>query len=325
MKTSRFLFTSKSPGRDFIMGLNRRRFFTLLLPATAAIAAGSTAAATGDPPPPDETQVGCLVDTTLCVGCRQCEEACNRRNELPRPETPFRDRSVFRTDRRPGVNNFTVVNEFPGAPSRDQPDKQSTYAKTQCMHCLDPACVSACIVGALTKAKDGAVVYNPSICIGCRYCLIACPFQIPSYEYDEILAPKVRKCEFCADQAEGTGADPACAAACPVEAIVFGKRSELLVLARSRIDRRPVRYIDHIYGEHEIGGTSWLYLYGREMEEISLLPLPTYAPPRMTEAIQHTIFKYGAIPFLVYGTLGGIMWHNLRKQQVAADPDGGAS
>ena len=307
------------------MGINRRRFFSLLLPA-AALAASSGIEASEDNSGtiPDE-QVGCLADTTLCVGCRQCEEGCNRRNELPRPESLFRDRLVFREDRRPGPNNFTVVNEFPGPPSRDQRNKLATYVKTQCMHCLDPACVSACIVGALTKARDGSVVYNPDICIGCRYCMIACPFQIPAYEYSDTLAPRVRKCEFCADQAEGTGADPACAAACPTEAIVFGKRNKLIQLARSRMERRPVRYVDHIYGEHEVGGTSWLYLYGREMAGIGLISLPSSAPPRTTEAIQHTIFKCGAIPFLVYGTLGGLMWHNHRKKQVAASEHGGES
>ena len=307
------------------MGINRRRFFSLLLPA-AALAATSRAEDSEDiPGKSGDEQVGCLADTTLCVGCRQCEEGCNRRNELPRPESVFRDRLVFRKQRRPGPNNFTVVNEFPGPPSRDQLKKAATYVKTQCMHCLDPACVSACIVGALTKATDGSVVYNPDICIGCRYCMIACPFQIPSYEYAETLTPKVRKCEFCADQAEGTGANPACAAACPTEAIVFGKRNELLQLARSRMERRPVRYVDHIYGEHEVGGTSWLYLYGRDQAGIGLIPLPSSAPPRTTEAIQHTIFKYGAIPFLIYGTLGGIMWHNHRKHQVAAAEHGGES
>ena len=308
------------------MGINRRRFFTLLLPAAATLAASSRSDASEESSGPvQDEQVGCLVDTTLCIGCRQCEEGCNRRNKLPRPESLFRDRLVFRKQRRPSPNNFTVVNEFPGPPSRDQHGKPATYVKTQCMHCLDPACVSACIVGALTRARDGAVVYNPDICIGCRYCMIACPFQVPAYEYAEILTPKVRKCEFCADRVAGTGADPACAAACPTEAIVFGKRSELLELARHRMEGRPVRYADHIYGEHEIGGTSWMYLYGRDPDDIGLIPLPSTAPPRTTEAIQHTIFKYGAIPFLVYGTLGGIMWHNNRKHKIAAGDEGGAS
>jgi Fe-S-cluster-containing dehydrogenase component len=261
-----------------------------------------------------EDQVGCLVDTTLCIGCRQCEKACNLNNDLPKPETPFSDRDVFRDFRRPTEEAFTVVNEYPGNPSLDQPNRQNTYAKVQCMHCLDPSCVSACIVGALTRTRDGAVVYNPTICLGCRYCMVACPFQIPAYQYDNALTPLVMKCEYCADFSQGTGANPACAKACPTEAILFGRREELLELARDRIKKRPDRYLDHIYGEHEVGGTSWLYLTGRPPEEIDLLKLPGDAPPRLTENIQHTIFRYGAIPLAIYGALGAVMWHSNRRQ-----------
>jgi Fe-S-cluster-containing dehydrogenase component len=181
------------------------------------------------------------------------------------------------------------------------------------MHCLDSACVSACIVGALSKTPDGAVVYDPDICIGCRYCLLACPFQVPAYEYHDALTPRVRKCEFCADPERGLGADPACAAACPTEAIVFGPRQELLAFARQRIESRPYRYVDRIYGEKEVGGTSWLYLCGQEPARIGLIDLPDEAPPRLVEAIQHGIFRYAAIPLAVYGTLGALMWYHKRR------------
>jgi Fe-S-cluster-containing dehydrogenase component len=297
------------------MNPGRRNFVGIAVTAAAALPGTCLASedeADAQPGAANE-QVGCLVDTTLCVGCRQCEEACSRRNKQPPPQDPPDGSSIFREIRRPDHQTFTVVNQYPGAPSVDQPQKTSTYVKTQCMHCLDPACVSACIVGALTRAKDGAVVYNPSICIGCRYCMVACPFQVPAYEYSTVLAPKVRKCEFCTEHEGGIGANPACAAACPTEAIVFGKRSDLLDLAKERIRSRPVRYVDHVYGEHEVGGTSWLYLFGRDKKEIGLLDLPHDAPPRLTEAIQHTIFKYGAIPFTVYGALGALMWHQRRR------------
>jgi ferredoxin len=181
------------------------------------------------------------------------------------------------------------------------------------MHCLLPSCVSACIVGALTKAADGAVVYNPTICIGCRYCQVACPFEVPAYEFNEPLTPRVRKCEFCTDPTRGTGANPACAASCPTEALVFGRRAELLAMARERLKRRPDRYVDRIYGEKEVGGTSWLYLTGRPVQEIGMLKLPEVPPPQMTEAIQHGIFRYGVIPIGFYGLLAAIMWFNHRK------------
>ena len=258
------------------MSIHRRRFLQYALTASGGLAltefGHGSDGTSPDPGNPD--QVGCLVDTTLCIGCRQCERACNTRNHLPRPDVALTDRVVFRTERRPDKDAFTVVNEYPGAPSTDQQTKENTYAKFQCMHCLDPACVSACIVGALSKASDGAVIYNPDTCLGCRYCMYACPFQIPAYEYDTALAPRVRKCEFCTDIEQGTGANPACAAACPMEAIVFGRRADLLEMARDRITKRPARYVPKVYGEFEVGGTSWLYLAGRTPAEIKLIDLP---------------------------------------------------
>jgi ferredoxin len=192
------------------------------------------------------------------------------------------------------------------------------------MHCLIPSCVSACIVGALIKSADGAVIYNPTICIGCRYCQVACPFQVPAYEFNEPFKPRVRKCEFCTDRAKGTGANPACAASCPTEALVFGRRAELLVMAKNRLKRRPDRYVNQVYGDSEVGGTSWLYLAGRPVQEIGMLNLPNAAPPHRTEAIQHGIFRYGIIPIAFYGLLSYIMWRDrLLRTDNGSDAGGG--
>ncbi len=307
------------------MKLSRRALLKSGLAASAVVVPAAGAGEGAEPseghaPAPD--WVGVLVDTTLCIGCRKCEEACNARNHLPRTAEPFSNRDVLRTFRRPSESAFTVVNQFPGMPSPDQEGHPYTFAKTQCMHCLIPSCVSACPVAALTKAADGAVVYDPLICMGCRYCMIACPFEIPAYEYDKALTPRVRKCEFCSNTAGGTGADPACAAACPTEALVFGRRVDLLAMAHHRIGQRPDRYVDHVYGETELGGTSWLYLTGRPPREIRLLDLPERAPALRTEAIQHGIFKYGLLPTVFYGALAGIMWHSSRAEAAEADaPD----
>ena len=310
------------------MKLNRRTVLTLGLAATAGASPGRVAAGESQTPkerrPPSPAYVGVLVDTTLCIGCRKCEEACNRRNHLPRTAESFSDRDVLRSFRRPTENAFTVVNQFLGSPSPDQAGLPHTHCKVQCMHCLYPSCVSACIVGALTKVSDGAVVYNPTICIGCRYCQVACPFEIPAYEFHVPLTPRVRKCEFCADRTKGTGADPACAASCPTEALVFGRRADLVALAKERLKRRPDRYVNHIYGETEVGGTSWVYLTGRPVQEIGLLDLPETPPPQLTEAIQHGIFKYGIIPVAFYGLLAGLMWFNHRKHP-DDDPHAGES
>lgn len=257
----------------------------------------------------------CLVDTTLCIGCRKCEEACNKANKLMKPEFSFEDKEAFKKHRRPEKNAFTVVNEFKGFPSVSQRDKNTTTVKIQCMHCLDPSCVSACIVGALYKLEDGPVAYNPNICIGCRYCMIACPFEILAYEYSNPLTPKVRKCQFCINTNKEGKANPACAAACPTEAIVFGKRGELLELARNRIKQKKDQYLNHIYGEFEVGGTSWLYLSGRDITELGFKKLQRQAPPRLTEKIQHSIFKFGAIPIIFYGFLGAIMAYTNRRKK----------
>jgi len=316
------------------MKIKRRDFLKVALASSTGVAVGSSAraqmapdsgpasaAASGPASAPRSAQRGadqhaaCLVDTALCVGCRKCEEACNRANELPKPDKPFDDKTVIRTERRPTDQALTVVNQYPGAPSRDQKQRRETHAKVQCMHCLDPACVSACIVGALTKSAAGPVQYNARICLGCRYCMVACPFEIPAYQYNEALAPRVVKCEFCTNNKRGPKANPACAEICPVEALVFGKRGDLLTLARKRIGERPDRYLDVIYGEREVGGTSWLYLMGRPQREIGLIKLPSSAPPRVTENIQHTIFKFGAIPIAVYGALGALMWRTSRLEQ----------
>jgi Fe-S-cluster-containing dehydrogenase component len=200
-----------------------------------------------------------LVDTTLCVGCRACEAACSEANGLPTP--PAGD-EVLQARRDTSETAFTVVNraEKAGGVAR--------YAKKQCMHCLEPACASACPVKAMRKLESGPVVYDASVCMGCRYCMVACPFDVPKYEYGSN-APRVRKCQFCAErQAQGLG--PACAEVCPSGALTFGKRGALLDAAKTRIYTNPDRYVHHVYGETEAGGTSFLYLTDVPLEDLAL-------------------------------------------------------
>jgi formate dehydrogenase iron-sulfur subunit len=285
---------------------DRRQFLKLSAAAAATALAGSSTPARAAQAAPDS--LGCLVDTTLCVGCRQCEKACNQRNHLPAPKISFDETAVLENERRMDETTYTVVNKYyPRNLGTLTWRQRPTFVKFQCMHCNDPSCVSACIVGALTKQPNGAVIYDADKCIGCRYCMVACPFQVPAYEYDQALTPQVRKCTMCFDQVKDGGL-PACAQVCPREAITFGKRSELLSLARWRIKNRPGKYENHIYGENEVGGTAWLYLASEPFTNIGFPKLGPKAPPRLTESIQHAVTGYLAAPLGLFALLGGVMW-----------------
>lgn len=265
----------------------------------------------------DEPGIGSLVDTTVCVGCRQCEKACQATN-VPEVSPPTNPVPVADT-RRPGPTELTVVNRIGGSPSPDQRYRDETFTKIQCMHCLEPACVSACIVGALEQEHNGAINYDADRCIGCRYCMVACPFQLPAYEYDDAVAPRVRKCLYCFDEHTARREAPACVRACPTEAIIFGPRDQLLRIAHQRIETRPDRYVDHVYGEHEIGGTRWLYLAGRDFAELGFFNVGTDPIPRLTEAIQHGTFRYGLGPGLLYAVLAGVAYVSHRRERVRQD------
>ena len=252
---------------------------------------------------------GMLTDLTRCVGCRRCEAACNRSNSLPAPATSFEDDSVFKEKRRPDARAFTVVNRYEIA-SLSKP----VFRKVQCNHCVEPACVSACLVGAMKKTPEGPVVYNPNVCIGCRYCLIACPFYVPAYDYSSALEPKVQKCNMCYGRIS-QGLIPACAEACPVEAIAFGKRKQLIEVARDRIRKQPDSYVDHIFGEHEVGGTAWLYLAPAPFEQFDFpTNLGTTAYPELTrEFLSFVPLVLVAWPSL----LGGFYLFSNRREQLA--------
>ena len=284
-----------------------RRIFLKRLAGAAALAPVLAQAQTSDAAP-----VGVLVDTTLCVGCRKCEAACNKINdELPRKSpASFDDQTVFASRRRMDAGTFTVVNRYGDA-------SKPVYAKFQCMHCLQPACVSACIVGALSKQENGAVTYDPWKCIGCRYCMVACPFQVPAYEYHNALTPKVRKCNFCFEKQLAIGKAPACVQSCPMQVMTFGKRSDLIRLGEAKIREHPDRYVPHLYGRDEVGGTAWMYLSSIPFEKIDLPALGSHPVPGFTEPVQHLLFKWFLPPLALYGVLAVIM----RRQQQEKPPE----
>jgi formate dehydrogenase iron-sulfur subunit len=288
------------------MKLSRRTFFKV---------AGATGAAAvvASPKPARATELavvnaerrGVLVDTTLCTGCRGCEAACAEANQLAEPDMTANP-AVFDQVRTTDTHTFTVVNRSNSAVG-------ARFIKRQCMHCVEPACASACLVRALDKTPTGPVVYNKSRCLGCRYCMVACPFGVPKFEYEKA-APYIQKCTFCAArQAEGKA--PACAAVCPSGALTFGKRDALLEIARERIYAPGSKYVRHIYGEHEVGGTSWLYLTDTSFEKLGLpTDVGSYAYSSLTQA------SLAAVPFVLTiwpPLLMGLYTFSQRRSEVA--------
>lgn len=196
-------------------------------------------------------QMAILTDVTKCIGCEECVLACKSTYELP-PDRPWRWQKDV-TDL--SATRWTTIINKPGG----------VHVRKQCRHCAEPACASVCPVGALTKTPEGAVVYDGTRCMGCRYCMMACPYGIPRYTWLEPI-PYVRKCVMCHEKIQkGELKQPACTKACPTEATIFGTRVELLAEARKRITAEPKKYIDHIWGENEVGGTNVLYIAGIDL------------------------------------------------------------
>ncbi|HEY9113303.1 MAG TPA: 4Fe-4S dicluster domain-containing protein [Bacteroidales bacterium] len=228
------------------MGINRRTFFKALGVTGVTLALGNNSVAETE----NETAVefyGILYDSTRCVGCQSCEIACAEANNLPARTDSPEPGKVRKTDE----TTRSIINCY-------NTSKGEVYVKQQCMHCNQPACASACLTQAMHKTKEGPVIWRGNKCMGCRYCMVSCPFDIPKFEYHSA-NPKIEKCTMCFDRIQ-EGKVPACVENCPAEALVFGTRRELLKEARKRIVENPDLYVDHIYGENEAGGTGFLYL-----------------------------------------------------------------
>lgn len=235
---------------------------------------------------------GMLIDLTRCVGCNSCALACKTNNDLPNPDVE---------PKALGRNAYTFV-EYHEVTTKDG-ETQMRGVKRQCMHCLNAACVSACPAAAMYKSEEGPVIYRRERCLGCRYCQLACPFVVPAFEWDNGLTPVISKCWMCYDRLQ-EGLKPACAEACPTGALRFEKRDKLLVEAHAKIDTHPDRYVNHIFGEFEVGGTSVLYLSDVPFEKMGFpTNLPLTAPPEETEKIMHALpLVIGGMTVLMTGT-----------------------
>ncbi|MGW8283201.1 MAG: 4Fe-4S dicluster domain-containing protein [Gemmatimonadota bacterium] len=247
-----------------------------------------------------------LTDVTKCIGCEKCVEACREQNHLP-PDKPWRWMKKI-TDL--SSSRWTTI-------MRVQGDRGERFVRRHCRHCLEPACVEACIVGALQKTPEGPVIYDPDICIGCRYCMIACPFEIPRYSWEDRV-PYVQKCNLCYERVKSEGRPPACVEACPTEATIFGDREELLAEARRRLAAEPGKYLQRIWGEHEVGGTSVLHISDVDINLTDLdrsIVDQTPMPERTFKVLHHmpTVFVQMAV------VMGGIFWVIERRDRLSSE------
>jgi Fe-S-cluster-containing dehydrogenase component len=297
---------------------SRRQFFKAAGMAGAGLVTTvATPAAASTDHLPDNDQLGMLYDATKCVGCKACMSACKRVNArsggLDFDQARFDQDGLWDAPEDLDGNTRTLIKLYKGA-------KDWSYIKYSCMHCQKPSCVSVCPVRAMTKDPvTGIVNYSKDVCIGCRYCQVACPFNIPKFQWDRTL-PRIVKCDLCRDTNLKDKGMPACAEVCPAGAILFGKRKDLLAEAHARLQQLPKRYVPHLYGEHEIGGTNHLYLAALPFERLGLPTLPTEAPASFSERIQHTIYKGFIAPIALYASLCCIALRNLKKSGVQPAP-----
>ena len=294
------------------MAVNRRDFFKLAGAGVGGmlLTAGQKDEVAAESTPEEAKEhPSMLYDTTLCVGCRACQTGCRNWNETQAEWDP---QGIFDTPVDLSGDTWTVIQLYQDQAADDPADRANwSFVKRNCMHCLDPACVSACTVGALQKTAEGPVIYDTERCFGCRYCMVACPYQVPRYEWDTT-TPLVQKCTFCYGtvQRDGSthaknrlaqGQGPACVEACPTGALQWGTREEILADAKTRVDEEPGKYYeDRVYGEHEAGGTLQLVLSHVPFEKVGLSKLDPQPLPSLTDTVNW------AVPTIFIG-MGGLM------------------
>lgn len=260
------------------MRLNRLNFLRVLGLTGVSLSTGKSLNA--KQPTNDQTEfVGILYDSTRCVGCQECEVVCATAHGLPQNDAD--DMPVAGVLRKTNENRRSVINAY-------ETSAGEAYIKNQCMHCNQPACAAACLTQAMHKTEEGPVIWRESKCMGCRYCMVSCPFDVPKFEYNSP-NPKIAKCDMCCDRIQ-EGQLPACVENCPAEALTFGSRRELIAEAHRRISSDPDLYYDQVYGEHEAGGTSFLYIASVPFNELGLnTKLQKSSYPELTKGFLYSV------------------------------------
>ena len=287
------------------MSMDRRSLLKGLAVAGAGAATRAVPAEAAERVRPPEDAVGMLYDATRCIGCKACVTACKQANNLPG--------NIYDPPNDLSGDTKNIIKKY-------QAEDEYSYMKAQCMHCIDPACVNACMIGALQKREFGIVTWDPARCIGCRYCQVACPYTVPKFQWASA-NPKIIKCELClhiiAENGRLTeGALPGCCKACPKEAVIFGTYTDLLADARQRIANHPDAYWPagdpKIFGEHDGGGTQVLYLAAVDFDKLGLPGLGDEGAGTLARTVQHGVYRGFVAPVALFAILGGVMWRNRR-------------
>ncbi len=285
------------------MNLDRRDFFRMMGVTGVALATGTSI--NGKPLQEDVTEFkAVLYDSVRCKGCHGCEIDCADANGLAEPPK----KKDITGPRKTNEKWRTVVNTH-------ETSKGKVSVKMQCMHCNEPACAAACLTKAMYKTVDGPVVWREDKCMGCRYCMVSCPFDMPKFEYNSP-KPIIQKCTMCFDTRVSQGEIPACVENCPNEALTFGTRRDMIAEAHKRIVENPDDYVDYIYGENEAGGTGWLYLSPVPFEELQMKTGIQHASyPALTSGFLYSVPSvFVLVPALLLGMQQATKSNNINDE-----------
>ena len=321
--------------------MDRRRFFATSIAGGAAIAGAAAPACARSTHARMPEALGLLYDSTLCIGCKACVAACKEVNEMP-PEYAPNVEHLWDTPLDLSGKTLTVIKAHRNEASRAEEKEAAglTFVKKSCMHCVDPSCVSACPVSAMRKDPvTGVVSYNKDACIGCRYCVAACPFRVPRFTYDRAF-PQISKCQLCRQRLD-KGGYSACAEVCPTGATLFGKVSDLRAEAARRLALAPgtptvyprgridgpdqsymgvsKKYVNRVYGDTEFGGTQLLMLAGVPFDRLGYADLPPDSDAAHSETLQHTLYAGLVVPVAFLGVLS---WAARRSAAAHKEEDG---
>jgi Fe-S-cluster-containing dehydrogenase component len=305
------------------MKIKRRDFLKKITAGSLLLAADPLPAVASREKPRLPQALGILYDATLCVGCQTCMVACKKVNDMPYEHTD--DQKTWDNPSDLSSKTLNIIKRYShgNKKAKDHENNGFSFIKRHCMHCVDPACVFSCPVRALTKdAKTGVVSYNENVCIGCRYCQISCPFNVPKFEWDSPF-PKIVKCQLCQHFIK-KGEISACCSACPTGASLFGRVEDLMMEAKRRQKMTPGKYYNFplssfssgttqahkakkynsdIYGLSEIGGSQVLIMAGVSFKKLGLPDLPDKSFVSMADGIQYAIYKGMVYPVVVLGAL----------------------